>query len=51
MVNLAVEPEQYVMNTSHPREAAIRTALIEEFGYEEGMRRTLERFFADGILS
>jgi type IV secretion system protein VirB4 len=50
VVNLAVEPEQYVMNTSHPREAAIRTALIEEFGYEEGMQRTLVRFRAEGIL-
>jgi type IV secretion system protein VirB4 len=50
VVNLSVEPEQYVMNTSHPREAAIRTALIEEFGYEEGIRRTLERFRAEGIL-
>ena len=50
VVNLAVEPEQYVMNTSHPREAAIRTQLIEEFGYEEGITRTLQRFRADGIL-
>lgn len=50
VVNLSVEPVQYVMNTSHPREAAIRTALIEEHGYEEGIRRTLERFRAEGIL-
>jgi type IV secretion system protein VirB4 len=50
VLNLSVEPEQYVMNTSHPREAAIRTALIEEHGYEEGMRRTLEKFRIEGIL-
>lgn len=51
VVNLSVEPEQYVMNTSHPREAALRTRLIEEHGYEEGIRRTLERLRADGVLS
>jgi type IV secretion system protein VirB4 len=50
VVNLAVEPEQYVMNTSHPREAAIRTEWIEQFGYEEGINRTLQRFRAEGIL-
>lgn len=50
VVNLTVEPEQYVMNTSHPREAAIRTALIEEHGYERGMRLTLQRFREEGIL-
>jgi type IV secretion system protein VirB4 len=50
VVNLVVEPEQYVMNTSHPREAAIRTKLIEEHGYEEGMRLTLKHFKDEGIL-
>ncbi|MCM5681881.1 hypothetical protein M8A51_20325 [Schlegelella sp. S2-27] len=50
VVNLSVEPEQYVMNTSHPREAAIRTALIEEHGYERGMQLTLQRFREERIL-
>jgi type IV secretion system protein VirB4 len=50
VLNLSVEPEQYVMNTSHPREAAIRTALIDKHGYQEGMRLTLEKFRAEGIL-
>jgi type IV secretion system protein VirB4 len=50
IVNLVVEPEQYVMNTSHPREAAIRTALIEEHGYQRGMQLTLARFKEEGIL-
>lgn len=50
VVNLAVEPEQYVMNTSHPREAAIRTTLIEEHGYEKGLQLTLQRFRDEGIL-
>jgi type IV secretion system protein VirB4 len=50
VVNLTVEPEQYVMNTSHPREAALRTALIEEHGYERGMQLALQRFREGGIL-
>jgi type IV secretion system protein VirB4 len=50
IVNLKVEPEQYVMNTSHPREAAIRTALIEEHGYERGIQLTLKRFREEGVL-
>lgn len=50
VVNLAVEPEQYVINTSHPREAAIRTALIEEHGYEKGLRLALQRFREEGFL-
>jgi type IV secretion system protein VirB4 len=50
VVNLTVEPEQYVMNTSHPREAAIRTALIEEHGYERGMQLALQRFRDEGLL-
>jgi len=50
VVNLAVEPEQYVMNTSHPREAAIRSTLIEQHGYEQGMRMALQRFREEGML-
>jgi type IV secretion system protein VirB4 len=36
-----VEPEQYVMNTSHPREAELRDRLIAEMGYEQGIAATL----------
>lgn len=43
VVVVDVEPEQRVLNTSHPAEAARRNALIEEFGFEEGMRLAIEQ--------
>lgn len=39
VVRLITEPEQYIINTSHPREAAERDALMKEYGPEEGLRR------------
>ncbi|MBS1061159.1 Type IV secretion [Gluconobacter sp. Dm-44] len=42
-VRLSVEPEQYVINTSHPREAADRDRLMREYGPAEGLRAAVER--------
>jgi len=41
-VILNTEPEQYALNTSHPREAALRDRLIETHGFQEGIKRFLE---------
>jgi type IV secretion system protein VirB4 len=40
-VILRAEPEQRVINTSHPREAALRDQLIASHGVEEGLRRAV----------
>ncbi|RZI40355.1 hypothetical protein EGT07_23725 [Herbaspirillum sp. HC18] len=42
-VVIDVEPEQRVVNTSHPREAALRDALIKQYGFEDGLRRAVEQ--------
>ncbi|MCP5112316.1 MAG: Type IV secretion, partial [bacterium] len=40
---LTVEPEQYVVNTSDPHEAAQRDELIARHGFEEGLRLAVEQ--------
>ena len=37
-----VEPEQHVISTSRPHEADLRRRLVDEYGIEEGIRRTIE---------
>lgn len=46
-VVIDVEPEQAVVNTSHPREAALRDSLIRQYGFEEGLRRAVEQIAGD----
>jgi type IV secretion system protein VirB4 len=41
-VILRAEPEQYVINTSHPMEVARRERLIAEHGFDEGLRRAVQ---------
>ncbi|MDA8382984.1 MAG: hypothetical protein M0037_08000, partial [Betaproteobacteria bacterium] len=41
-VTLDVEREQYALNTSHPREAALRDQFIRAHGYEKGIQRFLD---------
>lgn len=38
VIVIDVEPAQRVVNTSHPREAALRDSLIKKHGFEEGLR-------------
>lgn len=40
-VILQAEPEQRVINTSHPQEVAVRDRLIAEHGVDEGLRRSI----------
>jgi type IV secretion system protein VirB4 len=40
-VILRVEPEQQLVNTSHPQEVLLRDRLVAEHGFEEGMRLAL----------
>lgn len=40
-VILVAEPEQRIINTSHPREVALRDRLIAEHGIEEGLKRAV----------
>jgi type IV secretion system protein VirB4 len=42
VIIIDVEPEQHVVNTSHPREAAIRDRLIQEHGFETGLKLAVE---------
>jgi type IV secretion system protein VirB4 len=42
VVIINVEPAQRVVNTSHPREAARRNALIKQHGFDEGLRLAIE---------
>jgi type IV secretion system protein VirB4 len=42
VVLLETEIEQYVINTSHPREAALRDSLFKEYGFETGLERAVE---------
>jgi type IV secretion system protein VirB4 len=37
-----VEPEQHVIATSRPHEANLRRSLIDKYGIEEGIQRTIE---------
>lgn len=46
IVIIDVEPAQRVVNTSHPREAALRDRLIKEHGFEEGLRLAVEQLDA-----
>lgn len=41
VIVIDVEPTQRVVNTSHPREAALRDSLIKKHGFEEGLRRAV----------
>jgi type IV secretion system protein VirB4 len=41
-VILQVEPEQYVIATSQPREATIRRENFERYGFKGGLQRTIE---------
>lgn len=41
-VIIDVEPEQYVVNTSHPREAALRDRLVKKYGFQKGIALCLE---------
>ncbi|MBS1017110.1 Type IV secretion [Acetobacter persici] len=43
-VRLIVEPEQYVINTSHPLQALERDRLMQKFGPKEGLRIATERY-------
>lgn len=45
-VRLIVEPAQYVINTSHPRQALERDRLMKKFGPEEGLKIATERYRA-----
>lgn len=45
-VKLRVEPEQYVINTSHPREASERDRLMREYGPAEGLRAAVMQYKA-----
>lgn len=40
-VILEAEPEQRIINTSHPRDVALRDRLIAEHGFEEGLKRAV----------
>ena len=40
-VQLNVDSMQYALITSQPHEVALRNRLIERYGFEEGMRRTV----------
>jgi len=40
-VIVEAEPEQYVINTSKPSEWSLRDRLIEEHGYEKGLKETV----------
>ena len=40
-VILEVEPQQYVVSTSKPSDAVIRRRNIDDYGFEEGIRRTI----------
>ena len=42
VVIIDVEPAQRVANTSHPREASLRDALIKEHGFEVGMKLAIQ---------
>lgn len=41
VVVIDVEVAQRVVNTSHPREAALRDSLTKQYGFEEGLRRAI----------
>lgn len=41
-VNLSVEPEQYVVSTSTPRETALREKHVRALGFERGIDQTIE---------
>lgn len=41
VVELDTEMEQYVVNTSHPREAHLRDSLVKQYGFVEGMERAV----------
>lgn len=43
VIVIDVEPAQRVVNTSHPREAALRDGLIKLHGFEEGLRLAVEQ--------
>ena len=45
-VILRTEPEQSVVNTSHPQEVALRTRLMAEYGVQDGLTRTIEALAA-----
>jgi len=47
-LTLRVDPTQHVINTSHPREAAIRDRLIREHGLTEGIARAAVEIAALG---
>lgn len=42
VVIIDVEPAQRVVNTSHPREASLRDALIKEHGFDRGLQLAIE---------
>lgn len=44
-----VEVEQAIMNTSHPRDAAMRDKLIQLHGFERGMELAVEHFKRQGF--
>jgi type IV secretion system protein VirB4 len=46
-VILEAEPEQRVINTSHPREAALRDRLIAQHGFDEGLKRAVAALAAE----
>jgi type IV secretion system protein VirB4 len=44
-----VELEQAIMNTSHPRDAAVRDRLIKQHGFAKGMDLSVEHFKEQGF--
>lgn len=42
VIVIDTEITQYVINTSHPREASIRDKLIAQHGFEEGLKMAIE---------
>lgn len=46
VIVIDVDPEQHVINTSSPKEAAERDNLISQYGFSEGMRIAVEKYLA-----
>lgn len=46
VIVIDVDPEQHVINTSSPKDAAERDNLIAQYGFEEGMRIAVEKYKA-----
>ena len=46
---LDVEPEQYVLSTSKPTEARLRQMNVERYGFDAGIKKTLQQLNNEGL--